>query len=114
LKGAALRNRGCSPSGSTRHPAQRFDVDINIFVAPAEECLSPALAALEEAGFVPQETEAALRARALAEGQFRGTVSGLRVDIFVPAIPDYAPLAQRRRQVLLLGRPAWILAAEAP
>ena len=92
-------------------PRATVDLDINIFVAPADDLLA-ALAALNEAGFAAGESEAALRIRAMEEGQFRGIVSGLRVDVFVPAIPYYSDLAKRRRQVMLLGRPAWILAAE--
>jgi hypothetical protein len=39
-------------------------------------------------------------------------VDGLRVDVFVPAIAYYGELEGRRRQVVLLGRPAWILGPE--
>lgn len=92
-------------------PRATIDVDINIFVPPADG-LSVALRALSDAGFAPHEDEATLHARANAEGQFRGTISGLRVDVFVPAIAYYAELADRRRQVVLLGRPAWILGPE--
>lgn len=92
-------------------PRATVDVDVNIFVDPADR-LPAALAALGEAGFVADEPEAELRARAKSEGQFRGRVSGLRVDVFVPAIPYYGDLAARRRQVTLLGRPVWILSPE--
>jgi hypothetical protein len=92
-------------------PRATIDVDINIFVPPADG-LSVALRALSDAGFVAHEDDATLHARANAEGQFRGTISGLRVDVFVPAIAYYAELADRRRQVVLLGRPAWILGPE--
>lgn len=92
-------------------PRATVDLDINIFVSPAEG-LTAALAALADAGFVAQSEEAELRRQAESEGQFRGTVAGLRVDVFVPAIPYYAQLAARRRQVPLLGRPAWIVGAE--
>lgn len=92
-------------------PRATVDVDINVFVSPTDQ-LSAALAALAEAGFVAHEDEAALRARTIAEGQFRGSIGGLRVDVFVPAIPYYADLAARRRQVTLLGRPLWVLSPE--
>lgn len=91
-------------------PRATVDVDVNVFVAPDD--LDSALAALAEARFVPNETLPALRARAAEEGQFRGTVSGLRVDVFVPAIPYYKDLARRTRNVTLLGRPATIVGAE--
>jgi hypothetical protein len=92
-------------------PRATIDVDVNIFVSPDTQ-LSAALAALGHAGFVPQSDSATLRAQAASEGQFRGTVAGLRVDVFVPAIAYYAELATRRRQVSLLKRPAWILGAD--
>jgi hypothetical protein len=92
-------------------PRATVDVDINIFVSPVED-LSAALAALAETGFVADENEAALHARANSEGQFRGTVAGLRVDVFVPAIAYYAEIGARRQQVILLGRPAWIVGPE--
>jgi hypothetical protein len=92
-------------------PRATVDVDINIFVSPTDQ-LSDTLAVLAEAGFAAHEEEPALRARAIGEGQFRGSVGGLRVDVFVPAIPYYAELAARRRQVALLGRPLWVLGPE--
>jgi hypothetical protein len=92
-------------------PRATVDVDINVFVSPTDQ-LSNALAALAEAGFVAHEDEPALRARAIAEGQFQGSICGLRIDVFVPAIPYYAELAARRRQVTLLGRPLWVLSPE--
>jgi len=58
---------------------------INVFVSPTDQ-LSAALAVLAEAGFLVHEDEPALRARAIAEGQFQGSIGGLRVDVFVPAI----------------------------
>lgn len=92
-------------------PRATVDVDVNVFVAPTTE-IDRALAALAEVGFLPDETLPALRARAIEEGQFRGNVSGLRVDVFVPAIPYYQALAQRTRKITLLGRPATILGPE--
>ena len=84
---------------------------MNVFVSATRE-LDRALDALRDAGFKPAEDEQAFRARAREEGQFRGTIAGLRVDVFVPAIDYYADLEKRRRQVTLLGRSTWILAAE--
>lgn len=92
-------------------PRATVDVDVNVFVAPITD-LERALDALRDAGFSPSEDDDRLRRRAREEGQFRGTAAGLRVDVFVPAIDYYADLANRRRQVALLGRPLWILAAE--
>jgi hypothetical protein len=92
-------------------PRATVDVDINVFTVPPDE-LPRALAALAEAGFAPDEDEERVRVRAMSEGQFRGTLGGMRVDVFVPALAYYADLATRRRQVVLLGRPLWILGPE--
>lgn len=92
-------------------PRATVDLDINVFTVPPQE-LPRALAALADAGFIADEDADSLQQRAVAEGQFRGHLSGLRVDVFVPAIAYYAELATRRRQVVLLGRAAWILGPE--
>jgi hypothetical protein len=92
-------------------PRATVDVDVNVFIAPASE-LERVLAVLAQVGFVPNESLPALRKRAIEEGQFRGAVRGLRVDVFVPAIPYYEELARRTREVTLLGRPATILGPE--
>src|SRR5207249_678538 len=75
-----------------------------------ERELARALDALRGAGFTPEDDPETLSRQAREEGQFRGTVSGMRVDVFVPAIPYYAELEGRRRRVVLLGRPLSILA----
>ena len=92
-------------------PRATVDVDVNIFVPPADQ-LTRALIALGDAGFVADEEEPRLRARANSEGQFRGSIRGLRVDVFVPAFAYYGQLASRRREVTLVGRPLWILSPE--
>jgi hypothetical protein len=92
-------------------PRATIDVDVNVFVSPVAD-LQRALSALGEAGFVADDAAHVLADQAKTEGQFRGKVAGLRVDVFVPAIPYYAELEGRRRQVALLGRPLWILSAE--
>ena len=92
-------------------PRATVDVDVNVFVPPADQ-LARALIALADAGFLPDEEESQLRARANTEGHFRGSIRGLRVDVFVPAIAYYAQLASRRRQVTLQGKPLWILSPE--
>ncbi len=90
-------------------PRATVDVDVNVFVSPERE-LARALDALRGAGFTPEDDPETLSRQAREEGQFRGTVSGMRVDVFVPAIPYYAELEGRRRRVVLLGRPLSILA----
>jgi len=91
-------------------PRATIDVDVNIFVSPTR-ALDTALAALSDAGFVPDKDAHALAAQARTEGQFRGHIDDMRIDVFVPAIPFYARLQEHRRQVPLLGRPLWILGA---
>lgn len=92
-------------------PRATVDVDVNIFVSPSKD-LDSALAALRSVGFEPDEPYPAVVRRATTEGQFRGSVDGLRVDVFVPAIELYAELESRRREVTLLGRPLWIVGPE--
>ena len=92
-------------------PRATVDVDVNVFVAPSQG-FDRTLSALAKTGFVPEGDVDALRDQACSEGQFRGRLDGMRVDVFVPAIDFYARLADRRRKVSLLGRPIWILAAE--
>ena len=92
-------------------PRATVDVDINIFVDPRNQ-LPLILEVLASAGFSADAERDVLAEQAVQEGQFRGRVSGLRVDVFVPAIPYYASLAERRRQVSLLGHPIWILGPE--
>ena len=100
--GIAYAIGGAIALGFYAVPRATVDVDINVFAVPPQE-LPRALAALAESGFVADEGADALQQRALDEGQFRGHLSGLRVDVFVPAIAYYAELATRRRQVVLLG-----------
>jgi hypothetical protein len=109
--GLAYAIGGAIALGFYATPRATVDVDINVFAVPPQE-LPRALSALAAAGFVADEDAAALARRAVSEGQFRGRLAGLRVDVFVPAIAYYAELARRRRQIVLLGRPAWILSGE--
>jgi hypothetical protein len=92
-------------------PRATVDVDVNVFIRPAEE-LDSLLGALAEADFTPDGPPEAVRRSAAEEGQFRGSIRGLRVDVFVPANPFYARLEERRREVTLLRRPLWILGPE--
>jgi hypothetical protein len=70
------------------------------------------VAALTEMGFHAGDNPEALRRSAMEDGQFRGTMRGLRVDVFVPAVPFYATLQEHRRLVSLAGRPIWIVGPE--
>mgnify|MGYP001239154520 CR=1 FL=1 len=93
-------------------PRATVDVDVNVFVAPQEAELGRALAALASAGFEPDDDARRVLAQAMQEGQFRGRIAGMRVDVFVPAIPYYGELSERRRAATLLGREVWILGPE--
>lgn len=92
-------------------PRATVDVDVNVFVSPRRD-LDRALSALRDVGFTPEREPRELAIQAREEGQFRGKVAGLRVDVFVPAIRYYRELERRRRSVVLFGRPLWILAPE--
>jgi hypothetical protein len=92
-------------------PRATIDVDVNVFVRP-EGGLDAVLSALEELDFEPSHPRAELARLATEEGQFRGAVSGVRVDVFLPAVPFYARLEERRREVFLFGRSIWILGPE--
>jgi hypothetical protein len=91
-------------------PRATVDVDINVFVSPSDG-LTQLLSVLGAAGFAADSPETVTRT-ALEDGQFRGRVDGIRVDVFVPAIPFYAEMAGRTRQVPLLGRPIDILSPQ--
>lgn len=110
-KGLPYAIGGALALGFYAPPRATVDVDVNIFVPP-ERDLDKALEALNGASFVAEKEPVALAQQACREGQFRGHIDGMRIDVFVPAIDFYAQLAERRRQVPLLGRPLWILGAE--
>lgn len=89
-------------------PRATNDVDVDVFVEP--DALSPVLEALGRAGMTLDRSTAIAAAR--ERGDFRGTVGGVRVDVFVMSIPFYASVRNRVRQAPLEGRPARFLAAE--
>ena len=92
-------------------PRATIDVDVNVFV-PIDERFADVVAALSEAGFALDGSVEAARSKAAEDGQFIGRLQGLRVDVFVPSVPYYGELKERRREVPLLGRPAWVLGPE--
>jgi len=91
-------------------PRATVDVDINIFVPPRDG-LQPLLTVLAEVGFTADSPETLTRT-AVEDGQFRGRIAGIRVDVFLPAIAFYAEMASRTRRVPLLDRPIEILAPQ--
>ena len=91
-------------------PRATVDVDINVFVPPRQG-LARVLDVLCRHGFVADRPDT-VEKTAVNDGQFRGRIEGIRVDVFVPAIAYYASLADRKRTVQLLGKPICVLAPE--
>ena len=91
-------------------PRATVDVDINVFVPP-HDGVDRLLEVLSDAGFAA-DSPATVAASAAQDGQFRGRVAGIRVDVFVPAIQLYADLAAHTRRVPLLNRPIDIVGPE--
>ncbi|HLX04143.1 MAG TPA: hypothetical protein VKR28_01350 [Candidatus Binatus sp.] len=92
-------------------PRATLDVDVNIFVTGGRG-FTKALGILGDSGFIAEADPAMLWRQAQEEGQFRGRVADIRVDVFVPTVPFYKELKRRVRNAVLLGRPIKILAAE--
>jgi hypothetical protein len=92
-------------------PRATVDVDVNIFVTD-ERGFTKALGILNNSGFVADADPATLLRNAREEGQFRGRIEGIRVDVFVSTVPFYRELKRRVRNAVLFGRPMKILAAE--
>jgi hypothetical protein len=92
-------------------PRGTVDVDVNIFVTQRRG-FPEALGVLNDSGFVADADPAILLRQAREEGQFRGRMEGIRVDVFVSTLPFYKELKRRVRNAVLFGRPMKILAAE--
>jgi hypothetical protein len=92
-------------------PRATLDVDVNIFVS-AGPAFARALGTLKDSGFVAETDAATLVRHAQEEGQFRGRLGGIRVDVFIPTVPFYRELKRRVRNAVLLGRPIKILSPE--
>ena len=92
-------------------PRATLDVDVNIFVSTGQ-AFAKALGTPKDSGFVAEADAAMLLRQAREEGQFRGRLAGIRVDVFVPTVPFYKELKRRVRNAVLLGRPIKILSPE--
>jgi hypothetical protein len=92
-------------------PRATLDVDVNIFVSPGP-AFAKALDTLKASGFVAETDAEILLRQAQEEGQFRGRLEGIRVDVFIPTVPFYKELKRRVRNAVLLGRPIKILSPE--
>lgn len=101
---------GALALGFYAEPRATMDVDINIFVSSAR-VTEVVLNVLSGIGFKPDDP-ARFQETAQTDGQFRGRIDGVRVDVFVPAIDYYASLAARRRTVMLNDRSLQILGPE--
>ena len=80
-------------------------------VVPPASRLDEVLGLLRAEGFAPDSPDT-LRRSALEDGQFRGRIDDVRVDVFVPAIEFYASLNERKRRVTLLDHPICVLGPE--
>ena len=109
-EGLAYAIGGALALGHYAPPRGTVDVDINVFVAVPRE-VDRLLVILRKHGFEPDDASSAPRTAA-EDGQFRGRIGPMRVDVFVPAIDVYARLENGRRQVPFAGRPAWIIGPE--
>ena len=98
---------GALALGHYAPPRATVDVDLNVFIAVPEE-IGRLQACLRTCGFEPDDASAVERT-AVEDGQFRGRIQGMRLDVFVPAIDLYASLERGRRQVSFAGRPGWIV-----
>ena len=101
---------GALALGYYTEPRGTMDVDINIFVTPPD-AIEALIRTLGEVGFEVDRPDTVLRT-ATQDGQFRGRIDGLRVDVFVPAIDYYASLRERRRRVPFGDACVWVLGAE--
>ena len=101
---------GAIALGYYANPRATVDVDINIFVPPREG-LSVVLGLLSRVGFAA-DNPATVEQTAADDGQFRGRIENVRVDVFMPAIEYYASLSDRIREVSLLGSPIFVLGPE--
>jgi hypothetical protein len=90
-------------------PRATIDVDVNVFVAPAD--LAPVFAALRELG-IPLDEDAAGRA-AEDEGLFVVRLGGYRIDVFTPSIDFSWEAARTRVRHEVDGVGVWFLSAEA-
>lgn len=89
-------------------PRATVDVDFDVFVPEARW---PDVVDILLASGCALERSAAL-ASAAERGDFRALYGTMRVDVFVPSIPFYESVAERRREAVLEGRSAWFLSAE--
>lgn len=81
---------GALALGHYTPPRGTVDVDLNVFIALPEE-IDRLLACLQGCGFEP-DAPSEVERTAVEEGQFRGRIRGMRVDVFVPANDVYASL----------------------
>jgi hypothetical protein len=90
-------------------PRGTVDVDVTVFLPP--ERPSECIWLLQEIGcdFSPAEAAQSLR----EHGFCRVTLSGVRVDVFLPIVPFYEAARRRRQRVELGGRSVMVWDAES-
>lgn len=106
--GIAYAIGGAIACGYWAPPRATVDVDITLFVE--EEQWANALGTLQKAGCSIDEHQAMASLR--ERGDFRTSVSGYRIDVYVPSFDFYDSARQRLVRRPLAGRPVWILSAE--
>lgn len=89
-------------------PRATVDVDLDVFVPESE--YSRVAHVLGKAGCAVDPDDAARSGR--ERGDFRAFMGPVRVDVFLPSIPFYESVAERRTRGTLEGRATWYLAAE--
>ena len=110
LEGAGISHAigGALALGVWGFPRATNDVDLDVFVTT--DHLDPVFDVLESTG-CELDRKAAL-ASAISRGEFRATLQGMRLEVFVPSIELYDSVEARIRQAPLRGRPAWFLSPE--
>ncbi len=99
---------GAISFGYWAEPRGTYDVDLNVFLPPAEA--GPALDALIGAGLEIDRAGALLTG--VERGDARGSFEGMRIDLFFNSIPLHDEAARRVRRLPLGARLAAILSAE--
>jgi hypothetical protein len=102
---------GALALGVWGYPRGTLDVDLNVFVEPAQ--LDAVFDALQAVGATVDRVAA--RSRAERDGMFVATLAGMQLDVFTPSIPFSHEAARTRRRVHVeaLAQSADFLSAEA-
>lgn len=89
-------------------PRATNDVDLDVFADEAR--FGAVFDAIRSTGAHVDEAEA--RRQIEERGDFRAEFEGMRIDVFVAFADLHEGVKARRREVILRGRPVWVLSAE--